>query len=182
MNESDSDDTDGDDSDDEMGDKNEKSVVINNESHSDSNKDEEGSSGSITGGKLDGELSAGGSTESGSEEEKETLVNGRSESPQIPNGPALNGEDGDPSGPQLKINEESTVQNKESGDAEEMIFEPTSISHVEEGGSSEEEINGDSDLKPVVVEETTPVSTNIAEEEKPLNFDDFTSAAEMEVY
>ncbi|THG03476.1 hypothetical protein TEA_018698 [Camellia sinensis var. sinensis] len=68
---SDSDDTDEDDSDDDEEEENEKSIVLDNGNCTVSNKEMEGSSDSVTGGKLDGDSSGGGSSESGSEEEKE---------------------------------------------------------------------------------------------------------------
>ncbi|KAM7509760.1 hypothetical protein LguiB_008635 [Lonicera macranthoides] len=180
LNESDSNDSNEDNSDDEIGAKNEKSV-LNNKSHFDSNKDEEGSSKSVTCGKLDRDLSAGGSNGRGSEEDNETLVNGRLDSPKIRKGPTLIGGGDDPIGPQLKINKEIMVHSKEFGDVEEMAGEPNSVSHVEEGNSSKGEINSNIDNKPLCVEETSYVNTNDVEEVKPLNFDEFIYATVTKV-
>ncbi|CAL0302172.1 unnamed protein product [Lupinus luteus] len=78
MTESDSDYSSGEENDDEG--ENEKSILLNNQNGSDSSKDD-GSSGSVTGRKQDVVDSSGsGSCESGSEEEKETVVEVKMES------------------------------------------------------------------------------------------------------
>lgn len=74
--------SDSDDSDEDGGEgeeENEKSTVLNNGNDSDSNK-AEGSSGSVTGGKQDGESSVAGSSGSSSEEEKDSVPEGKLDS------------------------------------------------------------------------------------------------------
>ncbi|KAE9593563.1 putative Sde2 domain-containing protein [Lupinus albus] len=77
MNGSDSDYSSGEENDDEGG--NDKSILLNSQNESDSNKDD-GSSGSVTGRKHGVDSSGSGSCESGSEEEKETVVEVKVES------------------------------------------------------------------------------------------------------
>lgn len=197
VDESDSDEED-DDSDDAMGEETEKSVVINNENHSDSNKEADGSSASVNGGKLDGGSSVGCSSESGSEEEKETIPDGKLRSVQDSDSGSLNDEKDDPSKPVLEIHEGSIVQNKdtdvaavygneairaeldqsnkiEAGTVEETICQASTVDSVQEAGVST------ADIKPVVDVETVAASSDGPDLEKPLNFDDFSSATEMEV-
>lgn len=208
LEESDSDDTDEDDSDHEMGEQNEKSVVTNNGNSSDSHKEGDCSSGSVTGGKLEGESSVGCSSESGSEEDKDTVENGKLESSEkFPNGGALNQGNGVKE-PALKIHEESMVQSKdgsyleeataseieaaqaeieelkkpESGNIEEIVVgQSPSISTLGEGRGSDEDANGNSDFEPKNIEEKVADSSNVPDLDKPLNFDEYISAVEMEV-
>ncbi|CAI9292089.1 unnamed protein product [Lactuca saligna] len=168
--ESDSDEMDEEDSDDE----NEKSVVTNNENQSDSNKEADGSLASVTGGKLEGEASVGCSS---SEEEKESVAEGQVGSIKDSNDELPHHEGVDAS----MIHEESIVNETtvlgvesekstkaEFGDLEEKECEPPSASNVQ--NDAEEKI---SDSKLGV--KSPPVL------EKPINFEDFNSAVEMEV-
>uniref|UniRef100_A0A5B7ATZ5 Ubiquitin-like domain-containing protein n=1 Tax=Davidia involucrata TaxID=16924 RepID=A0A5B7ATZ5_DAVIN len=199
--------SDEDDSDDGEDEENEKSVVINNGNNSDSSKEVEGSSGSVTGGKLDAESSGEGSSESGSEEEMETVVAVSLESGGSPDEGAIHGA----VEPALEIHEGRTVQNRdvsfleeavvsgteavqaekqESNETASVILEetfpqPPSILSLGDGGTFESgatnaEVN-QSESKPVVHEETVVMSTNVSDMGKPLNFDEFISPAEMEV-
>lgn len=183
-------DEDSDSSDDEMREENEKSVVLNNESHSDSSKEAVESSSSVTSGKLDGELPVGCSSDGGG------FVNGQLDSSKSPN-----------SEPTLEIHEESTVQNKvlsclevaavsgkdavqdemtesskiEPGNVEEMVSQPPSIPSAGAFAAPDAEANGSPGLKAVVHEEMVVVSTDIPDLDKSLNFDEFNSSKEMEV-
>ncbi|KAL7590967.1 uncharacterized protein LOC111894558 [Lactuca sativa] len=165
---SDSDEMDEEDSDDE----NEKSVVTNNENQSDSNKEADGSLASVTGGKLEGESSVGCSSESASEEEKESVAEGQVRSIKDSNDEPPHHEGVDAS----MIHEESIVNETtvlgvesekstkaEFGDLEEKECELPSASNVQ--NDVEEKI---SDSKLGVLE-------------KPINFEEFNSAVEMEV-
>ncbi|XP_076888552.1 uncharacterized protein LOC143539008 [Bidens hawaiensis] len=175
---SDGDDTDEEDSDDEMGAENEKSVVTNNENRSDSNKEADGSLASVTGGKVEGESSVGCSSESASEEEKETVADEHL-------GSIKDSED--------KL-EENTVNNSndlvplemeknnepESGKLEEKQCELQSVSDVKEAATTEVEATI-SDSKVLTDKESVSVKSDCVDFEKPLNFDELNSASELEV-
>ncbi|KAJ9539272.1 hypothetical protein OSB04_032005 [Centaurea solstitialis] len=188
LDDSDSDDAD---SDDDMGQENEKSVVTNNENQSDSNKDADGSLASVTGGKVEGESSVGCSSESASEEEKETVAEGQLEPVKSSNGKLPHYEAVDAS----VIHEESIVKNSnestvpletekstksELGDLEEKAAEVPSASNVQEDGTTAEEAKL-SDSKVISNEEKVSTENACPKLEKPLNFDEFNTALEMEV-
>ncbi|KAA8516174.1 hypothetical protein F0562_019353 [Nyssa sinensis] len=182
----DSDDSDEDDSDDAEEEENEKSILINNRTNLDSSKEAEGSSGSVTGGKLDAESSGGGWSERG----------------------ASHGEHDGAVEPALEIHEERTVQNRDasflaesvvsgteavqqesnetvSGSVEETFSQPPTILSLGDGGTFESgatnaEVNYNSESKPVH-EVTVAMSTNASDMGKPLNLNEFNSPAEMEV-
>ncbi|XVF33177.1 hypothetical protein REPUB_Repub17cG0146200 [Reevesia pubescens] len=203
LNESDSDDSSEDE--DEDDDENEKSVVLNNGNHSDSSKGTEGNSGSVSGGRQDGDFSGGVSCESGSEEEKEVVLQQSSEScgeeaPNEENGMVEVGPE---------VDEEKTAQcanvacmevdviagseavqpeiqeyNGTKAEDQEEISQGLSVPVSENGGVESkliDEVNCCSNAKPEVHGETVVSNTNVAEPEKPLNFDDFNSPEEMEV-
>lgn len=199
MGESDSD-TEDDDSDNE--DKKEKSVVLNSGNNSDSSKDAEGSLDSVTGRKQDGEISGGTSGESGSEEEKEIVVQGTQGQE------SLHSEKNDVV--ESVIHEEKIVRSAstpysepdvvlkpEAVQEEKMDFNGPDMGNMDVVDQSQKvsssgdvkgiettsivlEANGSSESNPRVREETV-ASGDAAEIEKPLNFDEFNSAAEMEV-
>ncbi|XVF22384.1 hypothetical protein REPUB_Repub12eG0167900 [Reevesia pubescens] len=204
LNESDSDDSNEDEGDEE----NEKSVVLNNGIYSDSSKGTEGSSGSVSGGRQDGDFSGGVSSESGSEEEKEVVLQQSSESsgedaPNVENGMVE---------VEPEVCEEKTAQcanvacmeavviagneavqlqpempmrnGTKTEDQEETVNQRLSIPVSENDGLESkliDEVNCSSNTKSEVHEETVVSNTNVAEPEKPLNFDDFNSPEEMEV-
>ncbi|CAH1447818.1 unnamed protein product [Lactuca virosa] len=176
VDDSDSDEMDEEDSDDE----NEKSVVTNIEKQSDSNKEADGSLASVTGGKLEGESSVGCSSESASEEEKETVAEGQV-------GSIKDSNDELPHHDASMIHEESIVNETtvlgvesekstkaEFGDLEEKESVLPSASNVQ--NDVEEKI---SDSKLGVNEEVVSESPPVLE--KPINFEEFNSAVEMEV-
>ncbi|KAM5555629.1 hypothetical protein ABKV19_023515 [Rosa sericea] len=186
-------DTEEDDSDNEM----EKSTVSNNGNGSDSNKEAEGSLDSVTGGKQDGETSGRGSCESGSEEEKEMVVHTVQESIHAEkNGmvePVIQDEKiaipcSAPDavlGVEAMLDEKMDSNGTEMGNVEELVSQPQKISKSGDGQGVEStsivsEANGSSESSPVVQEETV-ANEKTEEMEKPLNFDEFSSAAEMEV-
>lgn len=173
VDDSDSDEIDEDDSDDE----NEKSVVTNNENQSDSNKEADGSLASVTGGKLEGESSVGCSSESASEEEKESVAEGQVRSIKDSN---------------------DEVPHHEGVDAsmihEEIIVNETTILGVESEKSTKAEF-GDLEAKECELPRASTVQNDVEEKifdsklrvksppvlEKPINFEEFNSAVEMEV-
>ncbi|XP_059651243.1 uncharacterized protein LOC132298907 [Cornus florida] len=205
-NDSDCDDMDEDDSSDDE-EENEKSIIINHMNHSSSNKEAEGSPGSVTGGKLGGESSDGISSESGSEGEG-TVVAGDLESNGSPCGDAAHSEGNVAADLDLEVHEEKMdipfqeravvsateafqPEKQESdgsvfGNVEGSFGQPSITSSSAEAadfssGETDSEINWDSESKLVVLEETVVTSTNVSDIEKPLNFDDYSSETEMEV-
>ncbi|KAK8482987.1 hypothetical protein V6N13_022013 [Hibiscus sabdariffa] len=160
---------------------NEKSVVLNNGNHSDSSKGTEGSSGLVSGGNKDIEISGGASSETGSEEEKEVVLQQSLESC---------GEDVN------DMVEEDVIAGSEAAQAEilelngtktedpvEIVSQHFSAPVVENGAGNEhnKEVNCSSNPESGVCKETIVSNANITEPEKPLNFDDFNSSKEMEV-
>ncbi|KAE9616039.1 hypothetical protein Lal_00017207 [Lupinus albus] len=194
MNESDSDYSSGEENDNER--EKEKSILLNSQ---DSNKDE-GSSGSVTDHKQGVDSSGAGSCESGSEEEKETVVEVKVESI----GPQSSDTD------QVKLgNAVEPVSCDEMVKPVDMVYSESVVSgfSAEDNGhhdgngvvsdkldgllsvapniTSSENVKGankcmevDLENKTSVNEETPP---SIPTLEEPLNFDAFTSAAELEV-
>ncbi|KAK1559999.1 hypothetical protein Q3G72_021000 [Acer saccharum] len=169
------------DSSDDDEEENEKSVVVNNGHHSDSSKEAEVSSGSVTGGKQDAEFSGGGSCESGSEEEKEILPqqimeSGGEDVPNEENGvvePEI-GEEKECCGGLVSVNAEGVVAQSANV-----------LSSGNEEGSENKAVDAEGGdfpaTKSVSHEETAAASTGNGEMERPLNFEEFNSAAEMEV-
>ncbi|KAE8664913.1 Autophagy 6 isoform 1 [Hibiscus syriacus] len=160
---------------------NEKSVVLNNGNHSDYSKATEGSSGSVSGGNHDIEISGGASSETGSEEGKEVVVHQSSESC---------GEDAN------AMVEADVIAGNEQGQAEmlehygiktedpvEIVSQHFNVpvAETEDGNKLNNEVNCSSNPESGVCEETVVSNANIAEPEKPLNFDDFNSSEEMEI-
>ncbi|PIN02171.1 hypothetical protein CDL12_25315 [Handroanthus impetiginosus] len=174
---SDSEDLDEDDSDEEEeeGEENEKSVIIDNGSHSDSSKEAEASSGSITGGKVEAGTLDQGSSGSGSEEEdivaEESLKSEKS----------LNGSGEDTNG--------NNMNNPVLGDHNEVVPEVPHKSHSSEADeivSQQAGISGSEDevasvAEVPIQEESVSPSENLQPSDKPLNFDMYHSAAELEV-
>lgn len=206
LGESDSEYSDDDGTDDEK--ESEKSIVVNNGNHSDLSKEAEGSSGSVTGGKQDGGSSGGGSCESGSEEEKEIVVQGLKESDEAVEDSTqkeqnnvveavIHDEKISHSSTLFTMESAADIGNESVQDEKLVCDDPvkdnideavcqlpkscnlgcgegvTSTSIVPEASSSEsnQEVN-----------EETAASGNAREIEEPLNFDQFNSASEMEVY
>ncbi|XP_022770575.1 protein SDE2 homolog [Durio zibethinus] len=200
LNESDSDSDDS--SEDEDDEENEKSVVLNNGNDSDSSKGTEGSSASISGGRQDGDFSGGVSSESGSEEEKKIALQQSSES---------GGEDANAMiEVEPKVYEEKAARcanvacmdldviagseavqpemlehnGTNIEDQEEIASQPLSVPLADNeavGSQLIDEVNCSSNAKSEVHKETVVSNTNVAELEKPFNFDDFNSPEEMEV-
>lgn len=181
--------SDDDDSDDEQ--ENEKSTVLNNGNHSDSSKDAEGSSDSVTGGKQDGEFPGGSYFESGSEEEKENVVLGKEESGELPIEDSLSDGQNDASEPVTHNGVTAQVSTVPSSDEvvrdEKMNFNETVVENVLTSScrdvvESKLLVSESRPLKssPEVHEEPGS-SRNVTETETPLNFDQFNSAVELEV-
>lgn len=188
MGDSDSEDLDDDDCDEEEEEK-EKSIVIDNGGNSDSNGEAEGSLDSVTGRKVDG-----GASESGSEEEKDTLLlknlepgkdvnvnavhhESESLSSLTPDSPENTGQSAVASsvGTDIASVIESIQTEKEASGASEPI--------VVEGSSGVKENNAakpSNNLSPISEPQEDAVSKD-SELEKPLNFEQFSSAAELEV-
>ncbi|KAL5563518.1 hypothetical protein UlMin_033265 [Ulmus minor] len=175
--------SDSEDSDDEK--ESEKSVVLNNGSHSDSSKEAEGSSGSVIGGKQNGDFSPEGSPNSVSEEEKE--MTGSKESVDLPYGDSLREDQIDSS---ETVSQEEAVHDGKidcndplTGDVDNIVVQSSVIS-TSNGESVESKLLVSEsclalESDPGVHEEAC-ATENIAETEKPLNFDEFDSAAQLE--
>ncbi|GLT84775.1 hypothetical protein SLE2022_029890 [Rubroshorea leprosula] len=203
------DDMDGDSSEDEgdEDEESEKSVVLNNNgNHSDSNKGTQGSPGSVTGGTQGRDFSGGASAESGSEEERENslwqgLGSGKKDVPNVDNTvlesdfheekvvqssgrshtePAVITGTEAPHVERLENNEFGTENKEELGS-----LPPKCVSWVDNGVVNGQlinaEVNSSPDSKSGADEETAASRANIAESDKPLNFDEFNSPEEMEV-
>ncbi|XP_059312476.1 uncharacterized protein LOC132063780 [Lycium ferocissimum] len=183
---SDSEDLDDDDSDEEE-EENDKSIVIDNGDNSDSNGEAEGSLDSVTGRKVDG-----GASESGSEEEKDTLLKnlesakdvnvnavqqeGESLSSLTPDSQEIIGQSGVAStfATDIASATESIQTEKEASGTEPIVVE--SSSGVKESNVAEPSDN----LSPTPVPQEDAVSED-SDLEKPFNFEEFSSASELEV-
>ncbi|KAL6311538.1 hypothetical protein AAG906_005277 [Vitis piasezkii] len=153
---------------------NERSIVLDNGSDSDSNKETDGSFDSVSGGKLDGDCS-GGSCESGSEEEKETFGQVKPEVQEEKVVQATSVSCLDAVGSEAVEPEKGDSDEPKSGNVE-VVGLPQSNSGSENG----------SDIEKVAIDsedngEESVANTDTSDAGKPLNFDDFSSAAEMEV-
>jgi len=174
----------------------EKSVLLNSQNESGLNK-AEGSSDSVTGFKRDGDSSGVGSCESGSEEEKETVVEGkveiveRSQSTEsiepklsIAAEPIVNDEMMEANAVPCSETLDSLIS-VEDNDYQDSKVDGTGAqaSNVvsSEIVSNDMEVDGALEHKTVVIEESLP-STSVPAKKEPLNFDAFNSAAELEVY
>ncbi|XP_057979895.1 uncharacterized protein LOC131165814 [Malania oleifera] len=208
LDESDSDmDEEDSDEDDDKEEENEKSVVLDSGNNSDSNKEMEGSSRSLSCGKLVGECSNGGSSDSGSEEEKEIVLRGSLESSINPGKleapEEVNGGVVEPEVYEEKVVHSTSyleavvVLETDAAQAENLdSHEPKSgieeIASQQEGtccpGAEQDfevkqvdaRANGFPESKSGVNEGTEFASKEDLELEKPLNFDEFNSATEME--
>lgn len=199
-------DSDSDDTDDVK--ENEKSTVLNNGYNSESSKEAERSSGSVTGGKQHGGSSGGGSCESGSEEEKEIAVQGRMETDELSVEDSTTKEQNHVVEPvthgkiaaslTLSSKEPAVVSGIESVQDEKMDYNDPVIGNIDEGNGQSPKASSlgcgerveSTSIVPEFssplesnkeVHEETAASTNVTETEKPLNFDEYNSAAEMEV-
>lgn len=166
---------------------NERSIVLDNGNDSDSNKETDGSLDSVSGGKMNGECSGVGSCESGSEEEKETTGQVKPEIMaekvvQATNISCL-----------YAVESEAVKPVKEDSDEPESgNVDATQLSQMNSGLENDNGIanaaidsvaNDVSESKPRDHEkgEEPIANTDMVDATKPLNFDDFSSAAEMEV-
>ncbi|XP_058100387.1 uncharacterized protein LOC131245149 [Magnolia sinica] len=160
------------DTDDDENDEDVKSVVLDDGSCSIGNKQDEGSSGSVSVGQSDGESSGGGSVESNLEEENGNSDQGGSEL-------------GEGSGSRdVNADVEGSVE-PESGVCAEGSLELGEASgsvapNAGEEGFGSKGTNGEVEGC-VETESVIPESTGISSLEGPLNFEKFNSAAEMEV-
>lgn len=180
---SDSEDLDEDDSDDNTEEENEKSVVIDNGNHSDSSKEAEGSSSSVTGGKLDADK---GSSGIGSEEE-DTVAE---ESPKSHRGldACANGDVENKAEPALAILEGSADQNAVEKEVpqeshflkvEDITGQLPGVSSSEEGASAAN-LSKSTEPEPAQ-KESVSGSVKDPDSDEHLNFDGYNSAAELEV-
>ncbi|KAL0379401.1 UNVERIFIED_CONTAM: Replication stress response regulator SDE2 [Sesamum angustifolium] len=184
LGDSDSEDQDDDDIDEEEEEENEKSVIIDNGSHSDSSRETEASSGSITGGKLDAGSLGRGSSESGSEEE-DTVAKERLKSDNYLDGC---GEDGDGSSHNHDI--ESLEDNRDHDEVVPDLPHKSHSTKVDEIVTLQPAITGRVDEVAEVTSSLVPeplqeapksISANVQNLDKHLNFDEYRSAAELEV-
>lgn len=197
LDDSDSEDMDEDDNDDDEDEENEKSVVIDNGHHSDS-RGINGNLDLVTGQKID--------SESGSEEEKDSIVENIPESNRIVYGCTVSGEgrsvselgsvqdqdivhqNGDASPLDTSFASESgnfKIEKEASNSsvlavAEEIIDQQTSYSTSGEEGTSIKEASSDAGTKAAAVQEEEG-SVEVADLERALNFDEISSAEELEV-
>ncbi|KAL6982096.1 hypothetical protein U1Q18_023711 [Sarracenia purpurea var. burkii] len=207
---SDSDDTDEDGNDENEEEKNDKSVIIDDGSWSDSNKEREGSLGSVTGRKLDGESSGGVSSETGSEEE-ETAIRSPFSEPRMVDPGMVGCETNDAGEPALVTHGERMVGNEnlsfsadavilgtedfkakkrecnepDIGISEGLIGQPLNVSSAGDGGTLERgttvlEVSLNLESKQVVYEETMVMSTDVSDVVKKLNLDELNSAKGLE--
>lgn len=206
--ESDSDDTDEDSSDDEGNKEVEKSVVLNDGSQLDLNKETEGSSGSVTGGRHDAEFSGGGSCESGSEEEKDGLPQPSMESGKCSGAEYVSKEENcEPGVQDKKVRpltstsklEAAAVGGHEACETEKhesagptsenpnaVVYQPSNFITSRNGEGVESkpaatEESSNTDIKSGTHEECGDVTRKDVKPEKPFNFDEFNSAAELEI-
>ncbi|XP_028794756.1 replication stress response regulator SDE2 [Neltuma alba] len=201
LNESDSDDSDDDGNDDEE--ENEKSTVLNNENDSESNK-AEGSSGSVTGGKRDGESSVAGSSGSCSEEEKETVVEGKIDSSGSLNIESLQNITAnlvepvicdkmatgvtmpvlEPPALVIDAAEDGRLDSSEADRLDSAAAQATNLissEHVVDSNKSNDIGTDGLHEHKASSHEETHTSASAQEIEEPLSFDSFNSAAELEV-
>lgn len=174
----------------------EKSVLLNSQNESGLNKADD-SSDSVTGLKRDGGSSGVGSCESGSEEERETVVEGRVEtvegSPQsnetieaklsVAAEPMINDD-------MAEANAVPCSEMLDSGiSAQDIVCQDNKVDDTVTQASdlvsseivpNDMEIDGSLEHKPAVIEESLP-NTVVPAKEEPLNFDAFNTAAELEV-
>ncbi|KAL2893226.1 Replication stress response regulator SDE2 [Bienertia sinuspersici] len=192
----DSDDSDGDTEGDDSDAENEKSVVTENGSQSDSSKD--ASSVSLTVLPSDGENHSGRSSESGSEEEKEIVKGGSTgvSATCVSNG-EMNGDSametsaGDKKSASAEVVSTSAkvVEQapREYDSITPMVTEqlPCTTTSVEPDchqlATVDPELDGASERKAVSPDEAVTGSSNASEDLQPLNFDNYNSAAELEV-
>ncbi|CAI9763844.1 unnamed protein product [Fraxinus pennsylvanica] len=184
LDDSDSEDMDEDDSDDNTEEENEKSVVIDNGNHSDSSKEAEGSSSSVTGGKLDADK---GSSGIGSEEE-DTVAEESPKSGRGLDACANNSDEENKTEPALAILEGSTDQNAVEKEVpqeshflkvEDITGQLPGVSSSKEGASA---ANLSKSTKPEPAqEESVSGSVKDPDSDELLNFDGYNSAAELEV-
>ncbi|XP_039056457.1 replication stress response regulator SDE2-like [Hibiscus syriacus] len=129
------------------------------------------------------EFSGGASSEPGSEEEKEVVLQQSSEScaedaPAMVEGDAIAGSEAAQADGMLEHNGTKTE------DPVEIFGQHSSVPVAKNGGVGIElnnEVNCSSKPKSEVHKETIVSNANITEPEKPLNFNDFNSSEEMEV-
>lgn len=175
----------------------EKSVLLNSQNESGLNKADD-SSDSVTGLKRDGGSSGVGSCESGSEEERETVVEeGKVEtvegSPQsnetieaklsVAAEPMINDD-------MAEANAVPCSEMLDSGiSAQDIVCQDNKVDDTVTQASdlvsseivpNDMEIDGSLEHKPAVIEESLP-NTVVPAKEEPLNFDAFDTAAELEV-
>ncbi|KAI3444421.1 hypothetical protein Pfo_001086 [Paulownia fortunei] len=188
LGDSDSEDLDEDGSDDEEEKENDKSVIIDNESHSDSSKEAEASSGSITGGKLDAVSLDRGSSGSGWEEE-DTVSEESLKSDKSLDGSGKDGNGESRNNDVLESFEKNRDHNEavsevphksHSSEVGEIISQRPGIFGSEDEAASAAEVRNSFIPEPVQ-EETVSASENLQNLDKPLNIDEYHTAAELGV-
>lgn len=166
----------------------ERSIVLNNGSDSDSNKETNGSLDSVSGEKINGEYSGEGSCESGSEEEKETSGQIKPESHDEKVVQPTNDSCLEAGGSEVVKHEKEDSDDPEYYNMEVLRLSPSNCGSDNncndiEKAATDTEVNGVSESKPSLHEkgEESMVITDSSDGGNPLNFDDFSLAAEMEV-
>ncbi|KAG8363259.1 hypothetical protein BUALT_Bualt19G0003600 [Buddleja alternifolia] len=163
-----------DDSDEEKEGGDEKSVIIDTGDHSDSSKEIEGSSGSVTGGNVDAVSPDQGSSGNSSEQEDTTGDDSKSKNGNNPVLVTLE-ENIDHDGLDSEVPHESHASKVEGIDDQL----PGVVSTDGIFPSAAEARN--SKIEDPVQEKSVSVSVDVQELDKPLNFDEYDSAAELEV-
>ncbi|XP_031128366.1 replication stress response regulator SDE2 isoform X3 [Ipomoea triloba] len=167
------DDSDSEDMDEDYSDEdeeNEKSVIIDNGNNSDSSRGTNGDVDLVLGQKID--------SESGSEEEKDTFVENNPDSNNIVHASPLYTSFASESG-NFKAEREAS-NSSGSAVAEEIIDQQTGYSPSGEEGTSVIEASSDARPKAGAVQEGEG-SVKVADPERALNFDEISSAEELEV-
>ncbi|XP_065860216.1 uncharacterized protein [Euphorbia lathyris] len=165
---------------------NEKSIVLNTVNQSESNKEPEGSSDSVTGGKQEEESPGGALCQSGSEEEKDVVVDQNlKSSPHREIGPI---KEDTVVEVEQEIHEEAIPQSAVvtcSGAAEISGTDAVKAEKLENVGPDCQTLQVSSPSDEIIEskseEEAVVTDVKDADLEKPLSFDEFNSAGEMEV-
>ncbi|KAF4384575.1 hypothetical protein F8388_003882 [Cannabis sativa] len=190
---SDSDDSDEDDESD-VGKESEKSTVLNNGNHSDSSKDGDDSSGSVTGAKQVGEFSGGSSSESGPEEEEKASnmqeTKESSKTPIVNSIPCEGNDVYETASQKEKMDQTLTVSCSEFPDNSETEAVQDEKDPVVDNvptsscGNVVETLLSTSESRPIESDPGVQVeassSGNAGITETPLDFDQINSAAELE--
>ncbi|GFY92361.1 ubiquitin-like superfamily protein [Actinidia rufa] len=180
---SDSDDMDEDDSNDDEEEENDKSVILDDGNRSDSNKEEEGSSGFCYWSEAGWKIFWWSMVGSESNDDGEPALETHGERT-LGNGDGPLSQKTLVSGTEACKTEKQESNQPESGNLEGTVGQPQGISCSGDGGVLDcgmiNVVGLNSESKPVVHDETVVAGTDVSYVVKPLNLDEFNSAAELE--